>query len=52
MGDKMRVRQGARAAPALKTLAAMGPLHAYGIARRIEQAAAVPERFFNPPKES
>ena len=24
----------------LKTLAAMGPLHGYGIARRIEQAAA------------
>lgn len=52
MGDIKGVRQGARASSVLKTLAATVPLHDYGLARRIEQAAVVPERFFNPLKES
>jgi len=37
MGDKTDVRQGTLALMVLKTLEAMGPLHGYGIARRIEQ---------------
>ena len=37
MGDKKDVRQGTLALMILKTLEAMGPLHAYGVARRIEQ---------------
>ena len=37
MGDKTEVRQGTLALMVLKTLEAMGPLHGYGIARRIEQ---------------
>jgi PadR family transcriptional regulator, regulatory protein PadR len=36
----------------LKTLEALGPLHGYGIARRIEQTAARLARFFAPAKES
>ena len=35
--DKADVWQGTMALMALKTLEAMGPLHGYGIARRIEQ---------------
>ena len=37
MGDKLEVQQGMLALMALKTLEVMGPLHGYGIARRIEQ---------------
>ena len=37
MSDKADVWQGTLALMALKTLEAMGPLHGYGIARRIEQ---------------
>ncbi|HZM69182.1 MAG TPA: PadR family transcriptional regulator [Candidatus Cryosericum sp.] len=39
MGDKTDVRQGTLALMVLKTLEAMGPLHGYGIARRIEQTS-------------
>jgi PadR family transcriptional regulator, regulatory protein PadR len=39
MGDKMDVWQGTLALMVLKTLEAMGPLHGYGIARRIEQTS-------------
>jgi PadR family transcriptional regulator PadR len=38
MADKLDVQQGTLAM-ALKTLQAMGPLHGYGIARRIEQVS-------------
>ena len=37
MGEKTDVWQGTLALMVLKTLQAMGPLHGYGIARRIEQ---------------
>ena len=37
MGDKADVWQGTLALMVLKTLQVMGPLHGYGIARRIEQ---------------
>ena len=37
MADKTDVWQGTLALMALKTLEMMGPLHGYGIARRIEQ---------------
>ena len=37
MGNKAEVWQGTLALMALKTLEAIGPLHGYGIARRIEQ---------------
>src|SRR5690242_5296682 len=37
MGKKIDVRQGTLALMILKTLDTMGPLHGYGIARRIEQ---------------
>jgi PadR family transcriptional regulator PadR len=39
MGDKADVWQGTLALMILKTLEAMGPLHGYGIARRIEQTS-------------
>jgi transcriptional regulator len=39
MADKVDVRQGTLALMILKTLEAMGPLHGYGIARRIEQTS-------------
>ena len=39
MGEKTDIRQGTLALMALKTLESMGPLHAYGIARRIEQVS-------------
>jgi PadR family transcriptional regulator, regulatory protein PadR len=39
MGDKLDVQPGTLALMALKTLEAMGPLHGYGIARRIEQTS-------------
>lgn len=37
MGEKTDVWQGTLALMVLRTLQAMGPLHGYGIARRIEQ---------------
>jgi PadR family transcriptional regulator PadR len=38
-GDKSEILQGTLDLMVLKTLAAMGPLHGYGIARRIEQVS-------------
>ena len=37
MADKTEIWQGTLALMVLKTLQSMGPLHGYGIARRIEQ---------------
>ena len=39
MGDKSDVLQGTLDLMVLQTLEAMGPLHGYGIARRIEQVS-------------
>jgi PadR family transcriptional regulator PadR len=39
MADKADVWQGTLALMALKTIETMGPLHGYGIARRIEQTS-------------
>jgi PadR family transcriptional regulator PadR len=39
MSDKTDIRQGTLALMVLKTLEAMGSLHGYGIARRIEQTS-------------
>lgn len=39
MSDKSDVKQGTLALMILKTLETMGPLHGYGIARRIEQTS-------------
>jgi len=39
MGDKKDVKQGTLALMVLKTLQTMGPLHGYGLARRIEQTS-------------
>jgi PadR family transcriptional regulator PadR len=39
MGDKTDVWQGTLALMVLKTIQTMGPLHGYGIARRIEQTS-------------
>jgi PadR family transcriptional regulator, regulatory protein PadR len=39
MGKKTDVWQGTLALMALRTLETIGPLHAYGIARRIEQTS-------------
>jgi len=39
VGEKTDVWQGTLALMALKTLETMGPLHGYGIARRIEQTS-------------
>ena len=39
MGDKKDVWQGTLALMVLKTLEALGPLHGYGIARRVEQTS-------------
>jgi PadR family transcriptional regulator PadR len=39
MGDKSEVWQGTLALMVLKTLQTLGPLHGYGIARRIEQTS-------------
>jgi PadR family transcriptional regulator, regulatory protein PadR len=39
MGDKADVWQGTLALMVLKTLEALGPLHGYGIARRIERTS-------------
>jgi len=40
MSDKADVWQGTLALMVLKTLETLGPLHGYGIARRIEQTSA------------
>ena len=39
MGDKADVWQGTLALMVLRTLDTLGPLHGYGIARRIEQTS-------------
>ena len=39
MGERADVRQGTLALMVLKTLETIGPLHGYGIARRIEQTS-------------
>ena len=39
MGERSDVWQGTLALMVLKTLEAMGPLHGYGVARRIEQTS-------------
>ncbi len=39
MGEKADVQQGTLALMILKTLDVMGPLHGYGVARRIEQTS-------------
>src|SRR5579862_3062261 len=39
LGDKADVWQGTLALMVLKTIEGMGPLHGYGIARRIEQTS-------------
>jgi PadR family transcriptional regulator, regulatory protein PadR len=39
MSDKPEVLQGTLALMVLKTIEALGPLHGYGIARRIEQTS-------------
>jgi PadR family transcriptional regulator PadR len=39
VGDKADVLQGTLALMVLKTIETMGPLHGYGIARRIEQTS-------------
>jgi PadR family transcriptional regulator PadR len=39
MGDKADVWQGTLALMVLKTIEMMGPMHGYGIARRIEQTS-------------
>ena len=40
MGNRSEVPYGTLDLMVLKTLEAMGPLHGYGLARRIEQVAA------------
>lgn len=40
MGDKADLLQGTLDILVLKTLASMGPLHGYGVARRIEQVSS------------
>ncbi len=39
MGDKLEIRQGTLTLMVLKTLDVLGPLHGYGIARRIEETS-------------
>ena len=39
MGNRTEIRQGTLALMILKTIEALGPLHGYGIARRIEQTS-------------
>ena len=39
MADKLEVQQGTLALMILKTLEALGPLHGYGVARRIEETS-------------
>ena len=40
MTDKLEVKQGTLALMILRTLDVLGPLHGYGIARRIEETSA------------
>jgi PadR family transcriptional regulator, regulatory protein PadR len=40
MADKLEVKQGTLALMILKTLEGLGPLHGYGIARRIEETSS------------
>ena len=40
MADKLEVQQGTLALMILKTLEVLGPLHGYGVARRIEETSA------------
>ena len=44
MADRSDVKQGTLALMVLKTLETMGPLHGYGIARRIEQTSGAAAR--------
>ena len=39
MADKLDVKQGTLALMILRTLAVLGPLHGYGVARRIEETS-------------
>lgn len=39
MGEKLEVRQGTLTLMVLRTLDVLGPLHGYGIARRIEETS-------------
>ncbi len=39
MGEKTEIRQGTLALMILKSLESLGPLHGYGLARRIEQTS-------------
>ena len=39
MGDKLDVKQGTLALMILRTLEVLGPLHGYGVARRIEETS-------------
>ena len=39
MADKLEVQQGTLALMILKTLKGLGPLHGYGVARRIEETS-------------
>ncbi len=39
MADKLDVKQGTLALMILKTLEVLGPLHGYGVARRIEETS-------------
>src|SRR5689334_5942854 len=39
MADKLEVKQGTLALMILKTLEGLGPLHGYGVARRIEEVS-------------
>jgi PadR family transcriptional regulator, regulatory protein PadR len=39
MADKLEVKQGTLALMILKTLEGLGPLHGYGVARRIEETS-------------
>jgi len=39
MADKLEVQQGTLALMILKTLEVLGPLHGYGVARRIEETS-------------
>lgn len=39
MGDRMDVKQGTLALMILRTLETLGPLHGYGVARRIEETS-------------
>jgi len=39
MGDKLDIKQGTLALMILRTLEVLGPLHGYGVARRIEETS-------------